>query len=257
MPDPKKKKGRWVGFGKNRRYIAPPKTAEERALARIDAQNERARREARIVAANAARRADAWWDSPERAAQLRAEEIAAIEAGYAEVLDPALAPQRDAEYKEKHEATAARLNGEIQKALERGQEDVAMDLARELARDQFGMETDQIYAERFGNMPYHDNEYIRMGRGLNNLAFAQPDFDWQGAVDDKYYWLTEGNPADWRENENGTLKSGLNARLNEERMRLGTAGQEVRRGQTKAFRSNRINALAEANLQAVKGRLNQ
>lgn len=171
--------------------------------------------------------------------------------------DPEKAGERDAKYKADHEATATRLNADIQRAIERGQTDVAMDLARELARDQFGMETDQIYAERFGNMPYHDNVNIQEGRGYLQLGFPQESFDWQGAVDDKYYWHAGGNPADWREGEEGTLKSGLNRRRNDERMKLGTAGQWHREEQTRKFRDARIQELAKANYDAVYGRVNQ
>lgn len=256
MPD-RKKKVRMVGFGKNRHTVGPERTDEERAMMRIKAQREREEQKARVAAANAARRAEAYRNSPEYAAQERANKIAEIEAAYAEVVDPAKASERDAAYKAAHEATATRLNAEIQRAIESGKTGVAMDLALELARDQYGMEVHQIYNERFGNMPYHDNEAIREGRGWNAIGFAQPDFDWQGAVDDKYYWSYSGDPSTWRENEDSTLKSGLNARLNEERMKYGSAGQSVRQQASRDARDKRIRELAQANYDAVYGRVNQ
>lgn len=180
-----------------------------------------------------------------------------IDNSWTYVPDPEKAEERDAEYKAEHEATATRLKAEIKRAIERGNTDAAMVAARELARDQYGMETDQIYAQRFGNMPYHDNRRVAEGRGYMQIGFPQEDFDWQGSLDDKYYWDAEGDPALYREGETSTIKSGLNARLNEERRKHGSAGQAARKQGRRDARENRIQELAQANYDAVYGRLNQ
>ena len=255
MPDPKKK-GKGLGLRKSLAKRSQDAwkdvTPEERARMRAE-KEEKEKLEAMERRRQYLYNMGDYQGARSQAAAIEQE----IDNSWTYVPDPEKAEERDAKYKADHEATATRLNADIQRAIERGQTDVAMDLARELARDQYGMEADQIYAQRFGNMPYHDNRRVAEGRGYMQIGFPQEDFDWQGSIDDKYYWDVGGDPALWREGEDGTLKSGLNRRLNEERMKYGTAGQEVRKQGRRDARNKRIQELAQANYDAVYGRLNQ
>ena len=132
-----------------------------------------------------------------------------------------------------------------------------MQWTHKMAVGQYNYETEKIYKDRFGNWSWDDNEMIQEGRGLWNIAFPQEEFDWQGAVEDRYYWTYDGNPADYREGEDSTLKSGLNRRLNDERLKLGDAGQMVRRNTDRERKQNKINELAQANYDAVMARANR
>jgi hypothetical protein len=167
------------------------------------------------------------------------------------------AQERYDAYHSEMEKNSNLYQSEMEKAIAAGDTDAAMQWAHKMAVGQYNYETEKIYKDRFGNWSWDDNEMIQEGRGLWNIAFPQEEFDWQGAVEDRYYWTYDGNPADYREGEDSTLKSGLNRRLNDERLKLGDAGQMVRRNTDRERKQNKINELAQANYDAVMARANR